>query len=203
MAEYRNPNQQGGKQDTNSLLVFSVVFAAILLGMQFFKPKHPATPASTQTTASKTSASQQNAAGAAGSTGLNATASAAGEPTSTDNAAKVAAASQSSTIVENELYKITFSNRGGEVTSWILKKYTNYDGKPLDLVHPTAAEKFGYPLAIYTYDAGLRQRLAQALYVPSATGTLTAPNQLTFDYSADWWFARHSISTTATWSRQM
>ena len=30
----------------------------------------------------------------------------------------------------------------------------------------------------------LRQRLAQALYVPSATGTLTAPNQLTFDYSA-------------------
>jgi YidC/Oxa1 family membrane protein insertase len=184
LAEYKNPNQQGGKQDTSSLLVFTVVFAAILLGMQFFRPKHPATPSPAQTTATKTNASQQNGAGAASSNAANATASAAGEGTSTETTPKVAAATQTTTIVENELYRITFSNRGGEVTSWILKKYTNYDDKPLDLVHPTAAEKFGYPLAIYTYDAGLRQRLAQALYVPSATGTLTAPNQLTFDYSA-------------------
>ena len=184
MAEYKNPNQQGGKQDTNSLLVFTVVFAAILLGMQFFRPKHPATPTPAQTTASKMNTSQQNGAAEAGNNVPNATANAAREEASTGATTKVAAATQSTTVVENELYRITFSNRGGEVTSWILKKYTNYDGKPLDLVHPTAAEKFGYPLAIYTYDAGLRQRLAQALYVPSATGTLTAPNQLTFNYSA-------------------
>lgn len=184
MAEYKNPNQQGGKQDTSSLLVFTVVFAAILLGMQFFRPKHPATPSPAQSTATKTNASQQNSAGAAGSNIPNATANAAGAEKSTETTPKIAAATQSTTVVENELYRITFNNRGGEVTSWILKKYTNYDGQPLDLVHPAAAEKFGYPLAIYTYDAGLRQRLAQALYVPSATGTLTAPNQLTFDYSA-------------------
>ncbi|MGC1872742.1 MAG: membrane protein insertase YidC [Acidobacteriaceae bacterium] len=184
MAEYKNPNQHGGKQDTNSLLVFTVVFAAILLGMQFFRPKHPATPTPAQTTASKTSASQQNGAGAASNSVPNATANPAGEEASTEATPKVAAAAQTTTVVENELYRITFSNRGGEVTSWILKKYTNYEGKPLDLVHTAAAEKFGYPLSIYTYDAGLRQRLAQALYVPSATGTLTAPNQLTFEYSA-------------------
>ncbi|MGB8477834.1 MAG: membrane protein insertase YidC [Acidobacteriaceae bacterium] len=184
MAEYKNPNQQGGKQDTSSLLVFTVVFAAILLGMQFFRPKHPAAPSPAQTAASKTNASQQNGAIAAGGNAPNATASAAREEATGAATPKVAAATQSTTVVENELYRITFSNRGGEVTSWILKKYTNYDGKPLDLVHSAAAEKFGYPLAIYTYDAGLRQRLAQALYVPSVTGTLTAPNQLTFDYSA-------------------
>jgi YidC/Oxa1 family membrane protein insertase len=180
LAEYKNPNQQGGKQDTNSLLVFSVVFAAILLGMQFFRPKHPPTPPTAQTTVSKTNASQQSGAGAAAS---NPPDTAAAEP-SADATPKVAAAAQSTTIVENELYRITFSNRGGEVTSWILKKYTDYDGKPLDLVHAAAAEKFGYPLSIYTYDAGLRQRLAQALYVPSSTGALTAPSQLTFEYSA-------------------
>ena len=184
MAEYKNPNQHGGKQDTNSLLVFTVVFAAILLGMQFFKPKHPAAPPSAQTTAAKTNASQQNGAAAVGNNVPNATANPAGEEASAAATPKVAAATQSTTVVENELYRITFSNRGGEVTSWILKKYTNYEGKPLDLVHPAAAEKFGYPLSIYTYDAGLRQRLAQALYVPSATGMLTAPNQLTFEYSA-------------------
>jgi YidC/Oxa1 family membrane protein insertase len=184
LAEYKNPNQQGGKQDTNSLLVFTVVFAAILLGMQFFKPKHPATPSPAQSTATKTNASQQNSAATGGNNPSSASANAATAEPSGGSTPKVAAATQSTTIVENELYRITFSNHGGEVTSWILKKYTNYDGKPLDLVHPAAAEKFGYPLAIYTSDAGLRQRLAQALYVPSATGTLTAPNQLTFDYSA-------------------
>ncbi|MGB7198133.1 MAG: membrane protein insertase YidC, partial [Acidobacteriaceae bacterium] len=184
MAEYKNPNQQGGKQDTNSLLVFSIVFAAILLGMQFFRPKRPVTPNSAQTTASKSNTSQQNGAAAAGGNTPNATANAAGEEASSASTPKVAASAQTTTVVENELYRITFSNRGGQVISWVLKKYTNNQGKLLDLVHPSAAEKFGYPLSIYTYDAGLRQRLAQALYVPSATGDLTAPNQLTFDYSA-------------------
>jgi YidC/Oxa1 family membrane protein insertase len=183
LAEYKNPNQHGGKQDTNSLLVFSVVFAAILLGMQFFKPKHPATPPG-RSSSTKTTASQPNSAATDGNNPASATASPIGGDATEAATPKVAAASQSTTVVENELYRITFSNRGGEVTSWVLKKYTNYDGKPLDLVHASAAEKFGYPLSIYTYDAGLRQRLAQALYVSSATGTLTAPNQLTFDYSA-------------------
>ena len=63
MAEYKNPNQHGGKQDTSSLLVFSIVFAAILLGMQFFRPKKPVTPNPAQTAAAKTNASQQNGAG--------------------------------------------------------------------------------------------------------------------------------------------
>jgi YidC/Oxa1 family membrane protein insertase len=81
------------------------------------------------------------------------------------------------------LYRITFSNRGGQVTSWILKKYKDADGKPLNLVHTDAAEKFGYPLSLYTYDAALTASLNKALYVPSATGTLTAPGTLTFTYS--------------------
>ncbi|MES2219420.1 MAG: membrane protein insertase YidC [Acidobacteriota bacterium] len=194
MAEYKNPNQHGGKQDTNSLLVFSVVFAAILLGMQFFKPKHPSTPPATHSSATKSNASQQNgAAGEAGNTTASSAANLASEPATDASTPQVAAAAQSTTVVENELYRITFSNRGGEVTSWILKKYTNYDGKPLDLVHSAAAEKFGYPLSLYTYDAGLRQRLAQALYVPSATGTLTVPNQLTFEYSAGGLVARKTF----------
>lgn len=185
MAEYKNPNQHGGKQDTNTLLMFTVVFVAILLGMQFLRPKHPATPAPAHTTAAKTNTSEPNStAPAAGDTAAKAAPNPAAEEATAASTPKVAAATQSTTVVENELYRITFSNRGGEVTSWILKKYTNYDGKPLDLVHNVAAEKFGYPLSLYTYDAGLRQRLAQALYVPSATGTLMAPNQLTFEYSA-------------------
>jgi YidC/Oxa1 family membrane protein insertase len=95
----------------------------------------------------------------------------------------VVAAAETTTVVENELYRITFSNRGGQAVSWILKKYKDDAGKPLDLVNPKAAAKVGYPLSLWTYDAALRNQLAQALYVPSATGTLNAPATLTFTYS--------------------
>ena len=97
----------------------------------------------------------------------------------------VQATAESTTVVENELYRITFSNRGGQVTSWVLKRYTDEDGKPLDLVDRPASAKFGYPMSLYTYDPALTQTLANAMYVPSATGALAAPATLTFHYAAD------------------
>ena len=93
------------------------------------------------------------------------------------------AAAETDTIIENELYKITFTNRGGRVKSWILKQYNDDKGQPLDLVHADAAQQFGYPLSLWTYDEGLRQKLASALYVPSETGTKSAPTTITFEYS--------------------
>ena len=102
------------------------------------------------------------------------------------------ASSESETVVENDLYRITFTNRGGQVKSWILKKFEDDSGKPLDLVNSAASEKYGYPLSLWTYDETLRDKLNSALYVassnPSAkpgqtTATLTAPAQITFEYS--------------------
>ncbi len=184
MAEYKNPNQQGGgKQDSRSLLIFTTVFLAILLGMQMFRPKKPAAPAPTPSPAQSTITKTGSAIGGA-SEADNASASATAKAEEAAVTPQVAAARESTTTVENELYKITFTNHGGEVTSWILKKYTDYADKPLDLVNTAAAKKFGYPLSIYTSDLALRQQMAQALYVPSATGNLAAPAQLTFDYSA-------------------
>ncbi|HEV2472394.1 MAG TPA: membrane protein insertase YidC, partial [Chthonomonadales bacterium] len=94
----------------------------------------------------------------------------------------VVAAGETETTVENELYKITFTNRGAQVKHWILKKYTNSSGKPLDLVQPQLAEKFGLPLSFYTYDPSLTEQLNSALYQPSATGELSAPGSLSFHY---------------------
>ncbi len=95
------------------------------------------------------------------------------------------ATAESTTVVENELYRITFSNRGGQVTSWILKGQKDEDGKPLDLVDHFASAKFGYPMSLYTYDQGLNQTLANAMYVASSTGNLQAPATLTFRYAAN------------------
>ncbi len=181
MAEIRNPNQSGGGggQDSRTLLIFSVVFVLIFLGLQYFGPKkktQPETPAQIASTSSSISPSASMASASPAT-------SAAGSNSAKVAADAVEAANESTTVVENELYRITFSNRGGQAVSWILKKYKDDAGKPLDLVDPKAAKKVGYPLSVWTYDAGLRSQLAQALFVPSATGALNAPGSLTFTYS--------------------
>ena len=94
------------------------------------------------------------------------------------------APNESETVIDNDLYRITFTNRGAQVKSWILKKFDNDEQNgPLELVHPIAAQKYGYPLALWTYDESLRSKLNSVLYVSSREGTQTAPADITFEYS--------------------
>ena len=160
-----------------------IVMLGVIFGLQYWRaqrnpalesPDHPAA-ISTQSAAPAASATATPSASTAASTSTTST------PTSTTPT--VVAAAQTSTVVDNELYSITFSNKGGQVTSWILKKFKDNAGHPLDIVHDGAANLYGYPLSLYTYDTGLNQQLSTALYVPSTTGTLSAPNKLTFKYS--------------------
>jgi YidC/Oxa1 family membrane protein insertase len=92
------------------------------------------------------------------------------------------AASESETVVENGLYRIVFTNRGGRVKSWVLKKWDDDKGNPLELVNAAAAEKYGYPLSLWTYDESLRNKLNSVLYVATSTGS-TAPAEITFEYA--------------------
>ena len=108
----------------------------------------------------------------------------------------VQATSEQETVIENDVYRIVFTNRGGRVKSWVLKKFTDDKGGPLELVNTAAAEKYGYPLMLWSYDEALRTKLNTALYVGShfATRTdtagaspldasYTAPTELVFGYS--------------------
>ena len=177
MPEFRNPNQGGGgSQDNRSFMVMLLVMLGVIFGLQYWRQKHNPPPAQTASVLSQSTTPSTTAPATAGTPNAGSTAMTA--------VATVQSAAESSTIVENELYRITFSNRGAQVTSWILKGFKDNAGHPLDLVHDGAAKQFGYPLSLYTYDQGLTQSLAQALYVPSATGTLQAPASLSFDYSA-------------------
>jgi YidC/Oxa1 family membrane protein insertase len=87
-------------------------------------------------------------------------------------------------VVENDFYRITFSTQGGVVKNWILKKYDDANGKPLDVVNPAACNQLGYPMSVRTTDDSLNQKVNQALYVAQPTGnTLKAPATLEFTYS--------------------
>ena len=96
------------------------------------------------------------------------------------------ASKETETVIENDLYRITFTNRGAEVKSWILKKYDNdSESGPLDLVNQAAATQYGRPLSLWAYDEDLRGRLSSELYTASSEGRLTTPATLTYEYADD------------------
>ena len=186
MPEFKNPNQQGAQGSNTNLLVMMLVLAAVFGGLQFYRAKHnpqTASPAATQS-ATQTAAKSPAAAGIPQpSAELLRNAGVTPNSASPTNAAAIVAPAETTTTVENELYRITFSNKGAEVRSWLLKHQQDSDGKPLDLVHQQAAEKFGYPLSLYTYDPAMTAGLRSAMFVPSATGTMSVPGKLSFEFS--------------------
>jgi YidC/Oxa1 family membrane protein insertase len=196
LPEIRNPNLQtqgsggGTGGDMRSTMAFALLALVVLLGYQyFFKPNTPATP--TPATRTQTQATQHPS-----------TQEATGQPGSPQPAVAqaqiaaavpvVAASLETETTVENDFYKIVLTNRGAQVKHWILKKYTDTAGKPLDMVQPQAAALFGLPLSLFTYDSNLDEELnKKALYQltasgaqPSATGMVHAPDTLTYHYAA-------------------
>ena len=185
MPEIRNPNLQtpgapggsGSGGDMRSTMAFFVLMLAVLFGYQyFFKPKTaPTPPAQTQ---SQAQSPQPDATAGQTQWALSGAQASGSTPA-------IAATSETETSVENELYKIILTNRGAQVKSWILKSYKDTGGKPLDMVQPQTAARFGFPLSFYTYEPALTAQLNQVLYQPSATGLLLAPNSLTFHYAAN------------------
>jgi YidC/Oxa1 family membrane protein insertase len=159
------------------LLVFALTFLVIILFQPLMKkylPQSaapvPETPVATQPTQSTASVAPLASVPATG--------------------VSKQATAEAETVVENDLYRVTFTNRGGLVKSWVLKTYFDEHGKPLELVS-NAAEKYGYPMSLWTYDEAQRNKINSALYVLSSDhpvkvekigGTFTAPAEFTFEY---------------------
>jgi YidC/Oxa1 family membrane protein insertase len=203
LPEIRNPNLQtpgagggsGSGGDMRSTLLFTMLLVVVFLGYQyFFKPNAPAAPPTSQTETQQAQTAGQPTAGQATpgqASQPRAAGASAPAPAATPT---IAAALETQTTIENEQYKIVFTNRGGQIAHWILKKYSDSAGKPLDMVQPQLAKDFGFPLSFFTYEPDLTTQLNQALYQvtasgaqPTATGHAIAPdtNALTFHYAAN------------------
>jgi YidC/Oxa1 family membrane protein insertase len=152
------------------LLVFALTFLVIILFQPLLKKYMPQTVAPASVPPAQTQPAAQSSAAAAPQVMV---------PPA--GAGKQAAA-ESETVIENDLYRVTFTNRGAQVKSWILKNYKDEHGNPLELVSQ-AAQTYGFPLSIWTYDETQRNKINSALYVASASGKLSAPATLSFEYS--------------------
>src|SRR5579863_2338061 len=160
------------------LLVFALTFVVIVLFQPILKKYLPQSqaPAPSQQTQGKAQAAPQSASS-------NQVLAAQAEIPTLNVGATKQATTESETVVENDLYRITFTNRGAQVKSWILKKFTDDKEQPLDLVNNLAAEKYGYPLSLWTYDESQRNKLNSALYLASNSGPISAPTQIIFEYA--------------------
>jgi YidC/Oxa1 family membrane protein insertase len=194
LPEFKNPQQEPGSEQ-RLLLVFLVTFVA-LIAYQFiqkkYMPQPPAAPPQKQ-------AVTEPVAPAPAAPAPAAPVAAKSKSTPAVTVSKQGSA-ETETVIENDLYKITFTNRGAQVKSWILKKFDNetQNGR-LDLVNPAATAKYGYPLSLWTYDEALRYKLGSALYVASKEGPLTAPATITFEYADQDLVVRKTFSFTNTY----
>jgi YidC/Oxa1 family membrane protein insertase len=164
----------------------------ILVWTRFFSPKPPILPPQANRSAQTGPATPGNPA--TSSPANAAVAMPKGRATGLSGAApapvNVSARSDSeerTIVVENDLYRVEFSNRGAVVKSWQLKKYLD-DSKPqrvLDVVHPEAAQQTGgWPFALVLDDEQLQSAANGGLYqISSPASTLQAPADAEFSWS--------------------
>jgi len=196
LAEIRNPNLQGPSGDSGGsggdmrgMMIVMLLVLVVVFGFDYFRAKQqpPPPPPAAQTQSQQPNQPQPMTPAAA-----------AAQPGTASSAPllavspSVSAQAETLTTIENEQYKIVFTNRGAQVKSWVLKKYFDTAGKPLDMVQPQAAQEFGYPLSLFTYEPALTNQINQALYQvtasgaqPSMTGHAYVPqtDALTFHYA--------------------
>jgi YidC/Oxa1 family membrane protein insertase len=178
LPDYQNPQQEPGSE-RRLLLVFLLTFIVLIVFQPLLKKYGPQAPPPPQKQAQPTQPAPVPSAAPAVTS-----ASAASAASSHSAVAAKQASAETETVIDSDLYRITFTNRGAQVKSWILKKFDNdTENGPLDLVNPQNAAKFGYPLSLWTYDENLRNRLNSALYVASNQGEVTAPTEITFEYA--------------------
>jgi len=175
------------------IVVASLLSLVVILAWaKFFGPKPPTVPPlgnrPVQTAPAIPGTNNPSSASSA-STG---TAASRGTTTKASGVAETAIPTKVDTqertiVVENDLYRVEFSNRGAVVKSWQLKKYTD-DAKPpriLDLVHPDAAQQTGgWPFGVALNEEQQESAANSGLYqISTPASTLHAPADVQFSWS--------------------
>ena len=78
---------------------------------------------------------------------------------------QIKATTEQEFTVDTDIYRVQFSNHGGVVKSWVLKKYQDHAGKPLELINQAAAGKVPPPFSLALKDEQAGNALNYGLYV--------------------------------------
>jgi YidC/Oxa1 family membrane protein insertase len=182
MADLKSSDPGESKElsiETRLLLAFLLMGAVLFTTPYFFKSTQPPPPDKKTESVAKTPAPAQE------------TPVRAAEPAPVaPPAGQISASKEDTTIVDTDLYRIIFSNRGAVVHSWILKKYKDSNQQQLELVNAAAAPDVGYPFALIFKNQKPATDVNNVLYaVKYSEDGLT----VTFEFSDGTIFSRKSF----------
>ena len=169
-------------QEKRTMLALFLTMAVFLLWRTFFMPPLPPEQPAESAPAAAPGAGESTAAPGSASVPSRSAATPTGPawlrmPVRQGTEAK-------DVVVENGLYRIVFSTQGAVVKSWVLKKYTQAEGEPLEVVNAAAGKEVGFPLSLRLEREGLTQRVNEGIYVVEpAVDRFRAPSKLTFEFS--------------------
>ena len=156
-----SPNNPQGKKELSMeirlLIAFALMFLVLFLTPYIYKPTPapkaitpPATPAQAAQVTKKPEAAPA-------------------ELPTQPVPGEIKAAAEQTFLIDTELYKIQFSNKGAVVKSWELKKFVDSAGKPLELVNEASFEKVPLPFSISMKDQAAAKELNYAPFVAKPT----------------------------------
>ena len=162
-----DPIQPGGKPGKKKELSMEMrlLLAFLLMGLVLFltpyiykappPPKKPVTPP----IAAQVAEEKKPAAAAAAAQAAPA------EPVP----GQIQSSAEQEFIIDTQFYRIRFTNHGAAVTSWVLKKYLDHAGKPLELVNEVALGKVPPPFSLSLKDQQAAGALNSGLYSAKPT----------------------------------
>jgi YidC/Oxa1 family membrane protein insertase len=162
-----DPIQPGGKPGKKKELSMEMrlLLAFLLMGLVLFltpyiykappPPKKPVTPP----IAAQVAEEKKPAAAAAAAQAAPA------EPVP----GQIQSSAEQEFIIDTQFYRIRFTNHGAAVTSWVLKKYLDHAGKPLELVNAAALGKVPPPFSLSLKDQQAAGALNSGLYSAKPT----------------------------------
>lgn len=109
-------------------------------------------------------------------------------------AATVSDTTEHSIVIDTKLVRAVFSNRGGVLRSWTLKKYQDGQGHPVDLVPEGLPPSEPRPFSVRLPDpvqTGLANSALFHVNSPEAVDATVAPATVVFDYEDQSGFRAH------------
>jgi YidC/Oxa1 family membrane protein insertase len=165
------------------LLALALSMGVLLIWMQFMvPPAKPKLPANQQS-AAPAEAPRAQAPPSAGAQESQTPEKAAENEAVPQVSPRTEAAALEEKVVETDLYRVRFENRGGRVVSWILKQYQDDEGKPLELVSVAAAKLNRHPLDLEFDEPKLTERLRDAMYLADISPGQDGSTRVQFHYA--------------------
>ncbi len=147
------PPSKEMSMEVRLLIAFVLTGAVMFVWQLFYKPEPPpnvagnhATGAAPSNPAANTSAQPPAATPASQAAEPNTPATVSAPTASAPTSAATPQRSEPVFTIDTDLYRVSFSNQGATVRSWILKKYHGNDEKPLDLMNPLTGV---FPFSLY------------------------------------------------------